>query len=205
MTPSRLDVERVSAALTVMIQKVDRADPFGLAVDSAAVGRRQLERHFSNLKTSPHRELCRIRIELAAGELTSRQGTSAHLEGVSRRLGYQDERRLREAVGKAYGLSPREMRTGARIQRNLKQDEEIRRKWRGSRLSVGLWSDYRRRRNREILQKLLKKAKPVGAKVMLGDVSFPRPAKAREMAADLAKTRVLQLYAAATESRKRAA
>jgi AraC-like DNA-binding protein len=197
MNPSTADVQRVAAVLEVMIGKIDRAEPFALAVDSAVVGRRQLERSFQNLRTSPHRELCRIRTELAAGELASKQGGSSHLEGVANRLGYRDERRLREAVGSAYGLSPSEVRRGARIERNLRLDEQIRAGYRGRKTTVGVWtSAYRRRRNQEDLQCLLRKANPEGAKIILGQVKFPRPAKAREEAAELATSRALQLYAA---------
>ncbi|MGN6586992.1 MAG: helix-turn-helix domain-containing protein [Solirubrobacterales bacterium] len=114
MSVSRIDVERVEDALAVMIRKVDRADPIALAVEAASVGRRQLERHFRNLGTSPHKELCRIRMELAAGELASEGGAARRLKGISRGLGLRDERRLREAVGKAFGLSPQEIRTGAK-------------------------------------------------------------------------------------------
>ncbi len=141
--------------------------------------------------------LCRIRTELAAGELASKQGGSSHLEGVANRLGYRDERRLREAVGSAYGLSPSEVRRGARIERNLRLDEQIRAGYRGRKTTVGVWtSAYRRRRNQEDLQRLLRKANPEGAKIILGQVKFPRPAKAREEAAELATSRALQLYAA---------
>jgi len=196
MTPSVKDLQRVTAVLEIMISKVDRADPFALAVDSAAVGRRQLERSFEALKTTPHRELCRIRVELGVGELTSGRGGSIHLEGVAHRLGYRDERRLREAMGKTYGLSPSQIRRGARIERKLKRDQKIRARQRGFR-PVGLWSSaYRRRRNREELQRILQKANSQGAKVILNQVSYPRPSTAREEASELARNRVLQLYAA---------
>ncbi|HEU4737425.1 MAG TPA: helix-turn-helix domain-containing protein [Solirubrobacterales bacterium] len=206
MTPSTVDVRRVAAVLEAMIRGIDRAEPFALAVDSATVGRRQLERSFRNLRTSPHRELCRIRVELAIGELTSKHGSFSHLEGVSRRVGYRDERRLREAVRNAYGLSPSEIRRGARIERNLKLDEQARAKRRGRRVTTGTWSSaYRRRRDREDLQRLLGKANAEGARVILGHIVFPRPAEAREDAADLAGNRALQLYAAASGELRRVA
>jgi AraC-like DNA-binding protein len=196
MTPSTLDVQRVVVALEVMISKVDRAEPFALAVDAADIGRRQLERNFRNLRTTPYRELCRIRLELAVGELTSRQGSSSHLRGISNRVGYRDERRLREATQDAFGLSPGEIRRGARIERDLKLDETVRAQWRGKRARVGLWSSaYRRRQSRETLQHLLGKAKPQGSKVILGHITFPRPSKAREEAGEIARTRALELYA----------
>lgn len=96
----------------------------------------------------------------------------------------------------AYGLSPGELRRGARIERDLKLDEAMRAKWRGTRVKVGIWSSaYRRRRNRETLQHLLGKAKPEGGKVILGHITFPRPSKARDEAGELARTRALELYA----------
>lgn len=205
MSESRLDAERVAAALEVMIVKADRADPFGLAVDAAEVGRRQLERHFGNLGTSPHKELCRIRTELAAGELASKGGARNRLDWVARRLGYPDERRLREAVGQAFGVSPRELRSGAKIQRALLKDEELRRKARGKQISSGLWSAYRRRRNREKLHSLLGKANPLGSNVILGHAVFPRPCEARKIALELAWPRVRRLKIATDLSAKKAA
>ena len=205
MTSSSIDVKRVATTLASMIRKVDRADPFGVAVDSAAVGRRQLERHFKSLGTTPHKELSRIRAEFAAGELADKDGFRRSVKGIARRLGYQNERRLREATAKAFGLSPREIRRGSRIDRSLKLDEEIRRKARGSRIPAGLWSNYRRRKNREILLGILRKATPLGAKVIVDEVSFPRLAQGRKIAAELAMARAIQLSEALPRNRSRAA
>lgn len=196
ISPS-VDVERVAAALEVMIAKVDRRQPFAIAVDAAPIGRRQLERSFRRLGTSPNRELCRIRLELAVGELTSKSAASSRLSGIARRVGHADERRLREATHDGLGLSPGEIRLGARISRNLKLDEAARSRFRGKKFKVGVWRTvYRRRQNREKLQRLLRKANPHGANVIVGQVLLPRPAEARERAAELAKERALSLYVA---------
>jgi AraC-like DNA-binding protein len=205
MTPSALDVQRVAAALEVMISKVDRDEPFALAVDEAEVGRRQLERHFKALRTTPHKEQCRIRSQLAGAELTSKRGSSSLLRGIARRVGYRSERRLREAMQDTFGLSPGEIRRAARLDRNLKTDEAIRAQWRGTGVRIGLWSEYRRRRTRETFQRLLSKANPTGANLVLGYTLFPRCSRAREEAGVLARARVRELYAEMKASLKDAA
>jgi AraC-like DNA-binding protein len=195
MMPSTIDVQRVAAALEVMIGKVDRAEPFALAVESASVGRRQLERSFANLMTTPDRELRRIRLQLASGELISKQASSIQLKAISTRVGYRHERRLREATREAYELSPSEVRRGARLERNLKLDEKMRAEWRGTGVKIAVWNTaLRRRRHREALQRLLRKANVQGEKVILGHISFPRPSEARRIAPELAMTRARELY-----------
>lgn len=205
MKPSAIDLHRVETALDIMIQKVDRADPVALAGEAVGVGRRQLERHFRRLGTSPHKELSRIRAQLAAGELTVQEGNSIRLLGVARRVGFQDERRLREATSKSYGLSPGELRQGARLKRRFQQDEAIRRSYRGSKIAAGLWSEYRRRRNRAILDGLLRKATPAGVKAILGQATLPRPSAARRTSGQLARKRVMELRSPRSEAWRDAA
>ena len=194
MSVSVKTAERVRSAIEVLIAKIDRADPIALAADASPVWRRQLERNFKDLGTTLAKELRRIRVELAVGELAHPRAGSIQIRGIAMRLGYSSERRLREATVASYGLTPGEIRRGSRFERRTRQAEAARRQGQ-KRPARGIWgSDRRRRRDRQAFQLLLKKANPAGVEILTGQIQLPRAGEARGEASALAQARVKELF-----------
>lgn len=119
---------RVETALVVLYGGMDRHTSALLASlgKACCCSRRQVERAFERLGTSPGQELTTIRANTAAAHLVHPNAHLHKLQGIAIRVGYRDDRALRREVTAAWTLSPRELRKAARLHRTLTGWDEVR-------------------------------------------------------------------------------
>jgi AraC-like DNA-binding protein len=192
--PSAIDLRRAERLIGAMYREPQT--PLGILLDrqgeSLGCCRRQLERGLRTLGTTPAPQLSEIRCELAAGALMA-IGPYVSLSAVATSVGYPDTRALREKIGEAFGISPRDLIYARSLELHISHAEEAGRRF-GGRVLLGADADLRA--SREDLRLLLTDVPVRTRRLLDGTLVMPTPAQASADAGTLAKERIGKLRAA---------
>jgi transcriptional regulator GlxA family with amidase domain len=105
----------VHRAMLILEQQLHSPATIEALCEPLGIGRRQLERRFkSDVGLSPAEYRQRLRLERARWLLVN---TDLEVTEVSLECGFQDSANFARVVRKAWGLSPREVRQAARLER----------------------------------------------------------------------------------------
>jgi transcriptional regulator GlxA family with amidase domain len=103
--------DRLRRALSFMREHLHEPLPVERIADLVHVGVRQLTRLFvKETGETPAKAVERMRAELAHAQLT---GTTASIEVIARRVGFENAERMRRTFMKLYGNSPQAVRRNA--------------------------------------------------------------------------------------------
>jgi|SRR6185312_9035012 len=192
--PTAIDLLRVERVIGAMYRVPQT--PLGVLLDTQGEDlgccRRQLERGFAPLGTTPAGQLGEIRCDLAAGALMA-IGPYAALRAVATRVGYPDTRALRDKIGAALGISPRDLLYARSLELRIAQIEESHRRFGGRALLGG---DPALQALREDLRLILAEVPVRTRRLLDGTLVLPTPAQASAEAESLAKKRLGELRAA---------
>jgi AraC-like DNA-binding protein len=188
--PSAIDILRAERALSSMYRRPTFA--LGHLLDREAgtlnCSRRQLERAFKALGTSPQSQMREIRGDLGAAMLT--RSDRPQLKAVAKRIGLRDTRALRREIGLAWGISPGVLRDAAQLEQSITYLRRSRMERGREDLDAGMVASFIQRR-RDLLKDC-----PIRTKRLVeGEVVLPTPQRAAAEHQRLARERIELLQA----------
>jgi AraC-like DNA-binding protein len=152
---------------------------------------RQIERAFALYEMTPAGTLRRIRAEAAAARLVQPRAREFSLKSLAMRIGLADDRALRREIGRVWNISPRDLRTAAKLHRDLSAWDRIRKErldrasqHRRAAASHKAWRDAKSMRRK--LGRLLASASPQTRPLINGQLRLRTPQRCADESSEAA-------------------